>query len=102
MTCSAAEDFLIMLYERKDRPLFIGKTSFGSSGSPLVISEWPEKNGYARICTKREIFPYSLNPFVGGITPDIIVKETYDDYIADRDKTMEIAINELKNLIKTK
>lgn len=95
MTCSAAEDFLIMLYERKDRPLFIGKTSFGSSGSPLVISEWPDKNGYARICTKRQIFPYSLKPFKDGITPDIIVNETYDDYITDRDKTMEIAINEL-------
>lgn len=102
ITCSAAEDFLIMLYERKDRPLFIGKTSFGSSGSPLVISEWPEKNGYARVCTKREIFPYSLKPFVGGITPDIILNETYDDYITDRDKTMERAISELKNLIKTK
>lgn len=102
MTCSAAEDFLIILYERKDRPLFIGKTSFGSSGSPLVISEWPDKNGYARICTKRQTFPYSLKPFKDGITPDIIVNETYDDYIADRDKTMEIAIEEIKKSIKTK
>jgi C-terminal processing protease CtpA/Prc len=102
ITCSAAEDFLIMLYERKDRPLFIGKTSFGSSGSPLVLSEWPEKNGFARICTKREIFPYSLKPFIEGIKPDIIVNETYDDYIADRDKTMEIAIGEIKKSIKTK
>lgn len=102
MTCSAAEDFLIMLYERKDRPLFIGKTSFGSSGSPLVLSEWPDKNGYARICTKREIFPYSLKPFLEGIKPDIIVNETYDDYITDKDKTMEIAIGEIKKSIKTK
>lgn len=102
MTCSAAEDFLIMLYERKDRPLFIGKTSFGSSGSPLVISEWPDKNGYARICTKRQTFPYSLKPFKDGITPDIIVNDTYDDYINDIDKTMEIAIEEIKKSIKTK
>lgn len=95
MTCSAAEDFLIMLYERKDRPLFIGQTSFGSSGSPLVISEWPDKNGYARICTKRQTFPYSLKPFKDGVTPDIIVNDTYDDYINDRDKTMEIAIEKI-------
>jgi hypothetical protein len=96
MTVSAAEDFLIMLYERNDRPKFIGRPSFGSTGSPLVIWDWPDENGFARICARRVLFPYSLKPFTEGIMPDILVEYTFDEFMSGKDKDIEIAVKELE------
>ena len=102
MTVSAAEDFLIMLYERNDRPKFIGRPSFGSTGSPLIVWNWPDENGFARVCTRRCLFPYSLKPFSEGIMPDILVEYTYDEYMSGKDKDVEVAVKELKKQIKDK
>lgn len=99
MTCSAAEDFLIMLYELENRPLIIGSPTFGSSGSPLLIDNWIDKSGFARICTKRLIYPYSHNPFK-TIIPDIILSETYNDFLQDKDIVKERAVIEMKKLVK--
>ena len=99
MTVSAAEDFLIILYERPDRPLFIGQPSFGSTGSPLMLWGWPE-NGYARVCARRVLFPYSMKPFTEGIRPDIQVDYTFDEFMSGKDKDMEVAIKELQKQIK--
>ncbi len=96
-TFSAAEDFLVNLYEMKERPLFIGEETGGSTGSPLVISNLPG-GGYARICTKRIKFPYSKNAFVNqGISPDIVIKNTIDDYLEGRDAVLNKAINIIKD-----
>lgn len=95
-TCSAAEDFLIMLYERPDRPLFIGQPSFGSTGVPLVLWDWPdENNGFARICSRRVLFPYSMKPFDKGIEPDILVEYTFEEYMSGVDKDIEVAVTEI-------
>ncbi|HHH52353.1 MAG TPA: hypothetical protein ENK91_01730, partial [Bacteroidetes bacterium] len=56
-TFSAAEDFLVNIYEVPNRPVLIGEETGGSTGSPLVISGLPG-NGYARICTRRICYPY--------------------------------------------
>ena len=102
MTVSAAEDFLIDLYEIPNRPVIIGRPSFGSTGSPLVLWDFPE-GGSARICTRRVLYPYSLKPFTEGVSPDILVNYTYDEYMSDKDKDVEVAIQELtKQLQKTK
>ena len=101
-TVSAAEDFLIMLYERPDRPLFIGRPSFGSTGGPIVIWDWPIEGGFARICSKRMIYPYSKKPFNEGIIPDIWVKYTFDEYMSNIDKDLEVAIKELEKQIQEK
>ncbi|MDR1112551.1 MAG: hypothetical protein LBL18_02170 [Bacteroidales bacterium] len=101
-TVSAAEDFLIMLYERSDRPLFIGSPSFGSTGSPLVIWDWPVHDSYARVCTRRVRFPYSKKPFLEGITPDIWVKYSFEEYMSGIDKDMEVAVQELQKQIDAK
>jgi hypothetical protein len=100
MTVSAAEDFLVILYERKDRPLLIGQPSFGSTGSPLVFREWPDPNGLAKVCTRRVLFPYSLKPLDKGVEPDIWVNYTFEEYMSGKDKDMEIAIQELKKQLK--
>ena len=88
-TASAAEDFLIMLYEWEKRPTIIGRPTLGSTGSPLVV-ELPQ-DGYARICTRRCLFPYSMKPF-DYIKPDIEVTYTLEEYASGIDKEMEKAL----------
>ena len=91
-TCSAAEDFLIVLKERKDRPIFIGRPTMGSTGSPLVLDKFPE-NGVAKVCTRRVLFPYSHEPFNEGIMPDVLVNYTLDEYLNPTvDKDVAIAV----------
>jgi C-terminal processing protease CtpA/Prc len=101
MTVSAAEDFLVILYEREDRPLFIGQPSFGSTGSPLVFREW-NVDGVAKVCTRRVLFPYSLKPLDKGIEPDIWVHYTFEEYMNEQDKDMVVAVEELKKMIRNK
>jgi C-terminal processing protease CtpA/Prc len=100
MTVSAAEDLLIILYEISNRPIIIGQPSFGSTGSPLMVWGFP-KNGYARVCTRKVLFPYSLKPFSDGITPDILVNYSFDEFMSGKDKDIEIAVQELKKQIIT-
>jgi carboxyl-terminal processing protease len=99
-TCSAAEDFLIVLKERKDRPVFIGRPTMGSTGSPLVLDKFPE-NGVAKVCTRRVLFPYSHEPFNEGIVPDIVVNYTLDEYLKQtNDKDVDTAIEWLSTRMK--
>ncbi len=94
-TCSAAEDFLIILKERKDRPIFIGRPSMGSTGSPLGLDKFPE-NGFAKVCSRRVLFPYSQKPFLEGIVPDVLVNYTLDEYLNSTvDKDVAIAVEVL-------
>ena len=89
-TGSACEDFLIDLYEVAGRPLFIGERTQGSTGAPYVF--YLPHGGVGRVCTRRVLFPYSGQPFLNGISPDIEVKQTIDDLIKGRDPVMEKAI----------
>lgn len=99
-TFSAAEDFLVNIYELPNRPLIIGEPTGGSTGSPLVIENLPG-GGYARICTRRICFPYSKKPFVNeGIIPDYIIYQSISDYLNDKDTVMEKAIEILNSKIK--
>jgi C-terminal processing protease CtpA/Prc len=98
-TFSAAEDLLVNMYEVKDRPIFIGNSTGGSTGSPLVVSDFPG-DGYARICTRRICFPYSKKPFVNeGIVPDIQIQRTFKDFVAKKDAVLDTAIGYLKTKI---
>lgn len=101
MTVSAAEDFLIDLYEIPNRPVIIGQPSFGSTGSPLVVWGFPAEFGFARVCTRKVLFPYSLKPFSEGITPDIFVNYSYEEYVSGKDKDIEVAVKELEKQIKS-
>ncbi|MFV0536600.1 MAG: S41 family peptidase [Dysgonomonas sp.] len=94
-TFSAAEDFLIDIYEVPDRPLIMGEPTGGSTGAPLMV---PLPHGaMARVCTVRMLYPYSGKPFVGkGIQPDIELKQSVSDYLEGRDIVLESAIDKLK------
>jgi C-terminal processing protease CtpA/Prc len=96
-TFSAAEDFLVNIYEVPNRPLMIGDKTGGSSGAPLVLSNLPNET-MVRLCTLRELFPYSMKPFVGmGISPDIEVTEDIDDYISGEDVVLKRAVQFFTN-----
>ena len=97
-TFSAAEDFLIDLYEIPGRPLIIGQPSGGSTGSPSVIWDFPGK-GSVRVCARKVLFPYSLKPFLEGIQPDILVNYSFEEFMSGKDKDIEVAIKELQKQI---
>ena len=99
-TCSAAEDFLIVLKERKDRPVFIGRPTMGSTGSPLLLDKFPE-NGVAKVCTRRVLYPYSMKSFTEGIAPDILVNYSLNEFLnqstdKDVDSAVELITKQMK------
>ena len=101
-TFSAAEDFLVMLYEMEDRPLLVGTPTGGSTGSPLVIAtgmigENFPGGGFARICTRRVLFPYSLKPFNNSIMPDVLVEyDSFEEFSQGKDKVLETAMEMMR------
>ncbi len=96
-TFSAAEDFLISADNQKHFTK-IGENSFGSTGQPYQF-EMPGGGG-ARICTKKDTYPDGRE-FVGyGVKPDIEVKQTVEDYMTQKDRVLDKAVNFLKNKLK--
>lgn len=95
-TFSAAEDFLVNLFEHYDRPLLIGEETGGSTGSPLVIQNLPN-GGYAKVCTRRICYPQSQKRFVNsGVKPDIEVRQTITDYLTGKDIVLQKAVEIIK------
>jgi len=92
-TASAAEDFLIFADNQKHM-IKMGEKSFGSTGQPYLF-DLPG-GGYARVCTKKDTYPDGRE-FVGyGIKPDIEIVPTLNDYLKNKDNTLEEAIKYLK------
>jgi C-terminal processing protease CtpA/Prc len=94
-TASAAEDFLIYLYNAKNITR-VGDNTNGSTGQPLQI-ELPG-NGTAWICTKKVNLPDG-EEFIGiGIKPQIVVKQTLNDilYPSRYDTQLSEALNFLQ------
>lgn len=95
MTASAAETFLIRIYEIPERPLIIGQQSAGTTGAPLVI-DLPH-DACVRICTRCQLFPISGRPFVNeGIQPDVEIIPEPDDFMMGYDRILQSALNVLK------
>ena len=54
----------------------------------------------AKICIRRQYFPYSLRLFKdGGIKPDIQIERTLDSYINNYDNVLMEGVNILKKKI---
>ncbi|MFD2584859.1 S41 family peptidase [Pedobacter vanadiisoli] len=91
-TASAAEDFLIYADNQKHMTK-IGRNSFGSTGQPYMF-DLPG-GGSARICTKKDTYPDGRE-FVGyGVKPDIEIIPTVKDFMANKDVTLDAAIDYL-------
>lgn len=96
-TVSAAEDFLLFLDGQKHIKR-IGQVTNGSTGQPMSVEL--VKGIWASICAIANYYP-SGEEFVGvGVNPHIEVAETFKDRMDGRDKALEIATNELIQLIK--
>jgi C-terminal processing protease CtpA/Prc len=91
-TASAAEDFLIYA-DALPNFTFIGNKSYGSTGQPYLF-DLPG-GGRARVCTKKDVYPNGKE-FIGyGISPDIYVNYTIEDYLNDNDPVLNEAIKYL-------
>lgn len=95
-TESAAETFLVRIYEVPKRPILIGQQTSGSTGAPLVI-DLPH-GACVRICTRCQLFPSSGRPFVNeGVLPDIGIDPLIEDYLTGYDRVLEQAVQILHN-----
>ena len=95
-TFSSAEDFLTAMDAIK-RGTFVGQTSNGSSGNPLVL-DLPG-GAVAGICTKRMML-VDGEEFCGeGIKPHVYVEETCEDILGKTDSTLEKGLEILKENI---
>ena len=93
LTGSAAEDFLIYA-DKVPHFTKVGQPTYGSTGQPLFF-DLPG-GGSARVCTKRDTYPDGRD-FVGvGVQPDVKAENTVEDFIAGRDRMLEIGIEVLK------
>ena len=91
-TYSAAED-LTVAFDVAKRGIKIGQATGGSTGQPLFFDL--TKNGFARICTKKDTYPDGKE-FIGiGIKPDVEVKETVLSIQEHKDPALEKAIEQL-------
>ncbi len=96
-TASAAEDFLIYA-DGLPHFTFIGDKSFGSTGQPYLF-DLPG-GGRARVCTKKDVYPNGKE-FVGyGVSPDIVVKPTLDEYLQNKDIVLQKATEYLVGKLK--
>ena len=97
LTGSAAEDFLIYA-DKVPHFTKVGQPTYGSTGQPLFF-DLPG-GGSARVCTKRDTYPDGRD-FVGvGVQPDVKAENTVEDFIAGRDRMLEIGIEVLKKEMK--
>lgn len=95
-TCSAAEDFTVVLHAGK-RATIVGEKTNGSTGQPLLI-DLP-MGAKARICTKWDTYPDGRE-FVGvGVIPDVEISPTPEDIAKGRDAVLEKGIEVLKGLM---
>jgi C-terminal processing protease CtpA/Prc len=87
-TAGAAEDFLAA-FRNTARGVIIGATSAGSPGRPLelpLLKDWS-----LRLSVVREAFPDGAAVSGSGITPDLPVVQTVNDWLAGRDAALDRA-----------
>ena len=88
-----------MIYVNNQQHIIkIGNPTFGSTGMPMTL-ELPN-GGEARICTKKDTYPNG-EEFVGkGIQPDIFVEQTLNNFLKNKDMTLNVALEYLLKLKK--
>ena len=87
---SAAEDFLLPL-SQGSRATFVGSTTAGSTGQPLLQVLAPDL--VLRVGAKRQLFPDG-SPFEGsGHSPHVSVSPTVHSVREGRDQSLEVAID---------
>ncbi len=91
-TISAAEDFTAMFRSTK-RAVLMGMPTLGTTGTPLV--KRLRLGGFLRICSVGHQL-LDGTEFIGkGILPDLLVEETWEDYVCGKDTVLEKALEYL-------
>jgi len=95
MTCSAAEDLVVILQGNK-RATIIGEPTHGSTGQPIFF-DLPG-GGKVQICTCFSQYPDGRS-FVGvGAQPDILAKRTIKGIAEKQDEVLDAAIDYIRSL----
>ena len=93
-TISAAEDFLVPLKYGK-RAVFVGEKTAGSTGNPIHVPL--PGGGNFMVVSKRDMFPDGRE-FVGiGISPDMEVHPTQEDFLKGTDPVLQKGIEVIEN-----
>jgi len=87
-TLGAAEDFAAS-FRSMSRGVIIGETSAGSPGEPLSVSLL--KNWSLELSAVRDAFSDGTSFTGTGVTPDVPVPGTVDDFLAGKDAALERA-----------
>jgi len=99
-TASVAEDFVVMLKnERKDITL-VGTHSAGSRGQSIILPL--PGMGHIFIATQREIYNDGKILTRKGIEPDIVVEQSYQDYLDEVDTVLERGHRVIRDMIYNK
>jgi carboxyl-terminal processing protease len=92
-TFSAGEDTAIAL-KSNNLGLLIGENTAGSTGQPLL--QGLPGGGWFRVCTKRDYGVNNLDWVGVGVTPDIKVNQTLDDFYNGKDTVLDKAVQSFK------
>lgn len=93
-TFSSSEDFCVKFRGMKRGPI-IGTPTGGSTGNGVRITLIKDV-AMANICSKKDIAPDGT-VFVGvGVIPDIVVEDTPESFMANKDIVLERGISEVK------
>lgn len=92
-TCSSAENFL-MMFDIACRAIFVGETTSGTSGTPLVVSL--PGGGRAEICTCEYTYPDSTEFTNVGIKPNVIASLSIEDICMFHDSVLECGLGYLR------
>lgn len=95
-TVSAAEDFTAM-FQSTGRAILMGEATFGSTGTPFL--KRLRTGGLIRICS----VGYRLldgTEFIGkGISPDVFVRGSIEEYVEGRDTVLGQALERLVGIV---
>ena len=79
---------------REHRATLVGQKTVGSTGQSLTFPL--PGGGSARVCTIKPTYPDGRE-FVGyGVSPDVLVEPTVEDFLSGRDVVLEVGIEVLR------
>jgi carboxyl-terminal processing protease len=95
---ASASEILAGALQDYDRAKVVGVQSYGK-GSVQVWQPLSNNQGAARVTIAKWLTPKERAIDHVGLTPDVIVEMTEEDYTADRDPQLDAAIQTLKAIL---
>ena len=92
---SVTDNFASCLRDEHPNVVFVGQPTGGGSGAPRSFS-LPSTNARVRFCTLRAYAPNGTPVEGNGVQPDIVVRPSRAQMLADEDATLLAALTELR------